>query len=461
VQTSAKLTVLVWLLIQSALIAYAQPYADPRSFGFDIPTGPVTSGGRTCVTTNDEQGRAVVARVHAQVGEHRIVMLPDGRLVARPPDDASTTDREFVPTTRKQLAEELAARFPGFTIKTSRHYVFVYNTSANFAQGTMRILETMLPGLRRFGETQGIAVHMPEVPLVAIMFRTEAEFRAYGQLPSGVVAYYDPATNHVVMYEESPLWRVQPELAIQQSISTIAHEGAHQILHNIGVQQRLSRWPMWLSEGLAEYLAPTTFGKELRWKGAGEVNDLRMFELEVYLKGRPSDVPDGQLVEHTVAAAGLTSTGYASAWALTHYLARSHKEGFKTQIQEVSRLQPLEVSGEMVPPGLIPNNLELFRRHFTSSPAKTEEGLAKHLKALPYRDPFAAWPHWVAYLEVPNGRTARREANLFHSPILADKWLEEALSSTTPTQRASAKTVVREYANRALAEQSARSFLAN
>ena len=46
----------------------------------------------------------------------------------------------------------------------------------------------------------------------------------------GVVAYYDVLTNRVVICEESELWKVKPELAMRQAISTIAHEGAHQIL---------------------------------------------------------------------------------------------------------------------------------------------------------------------------------------------------------------------------------------
>src|SRR6188472_4639005 len=160
------------------------------------------------------------------------------------------------------------------------------------------------------------------------MFRTETEFNRHRRMPAGVVAYYDPVTNRVFMYEQSRLAQVRPDLALGQAISTIAHEGVHQILHNIGVQQRLSMWPMWLSEGLAEYFAPTTAGERLKWKGSGQVNDLRMFELEQYIKSRAAEKPDGQMIEHTTQAARLTSTGYASAWALTHYLAKNKRAEF-------------------------------------------------------------------------------------------------------------------------------------
>ena len=96
-----------------------------------------------------------------------------------------------------------------------------------------------------------INTHDPEIPLVVIMFNTEAQFQAYSEgqrVPHGAVAYYNMVNNHIVLHEESRLFASSPELARGQLLSTIAHEGAHQILHNIGVQQRLSMWPMWLTE---------------------------------------------------------------------------------------------------------------------------------------------------------------------------------------------------------------------
>ena len=103
-------------------------------------------------------------------------------------------------------------------------------------------------------------------------------------MPAGVVAYYSNVSNHVVMYERGKLNQMLPLLADQQAAATIAHEGIHQILHSIGVQQRLAHWPIWISEGLAEYFAPTSTDERSRWKRVGKVNDMRMFELDRYLK---------------------------------------------------------------------------------------------------------------------------------------------------------------------------------
>jgi hypothetical protein len=120
------------------------------------------------------------------------------------------------------------------------------------------------------------------------MFRTEEEFHNYAPVPQGVVAYYDQITNRVVMFEQSDLVERVPEIAVKEAISTVAHEGTHQILHNIGVQQRLSRWPMWISEGLAEYFAPTSVDQRVRWKGAGQVHDRGCGSWSLSRRSRPT-----------------------------------------------------------------------------------------------------------------------------------------------------------------------------
>jgi hypothetical protein len=285
------------------------------------------------------------------------------------------------------------------------------------------------------------------------MFGTRKQFDSYRKMPKEVMAYYHVLTNQVVMCEESPLWQSNRQLALQQSISTIAHEGAHQILHNIGVQQRLSQWPMWLSEGLAEYYAPTTFGKNLRWKGAGHVNDMRMFELETYLRQRTSDAANGQLVEHTIAAARLTSTGYASAWSLTHFLARTQRERFHNYVRAMSKMGPLECCGEAVAPGIVPQNLAQFREFFADDMPAQEERLIKYLKSLPYHNPFSELPHFVATVEVPQEKRVRRETNLFPSQYQARKWASEIIASLPEAQRPLARQSIDKFPNRATAER--------
>jgi hypothetical protein len=318
----------------------------------------------------------------------------------------------------------------------------------------------MLPGLSEHCEkVQRLAVHDPAVPLVAVMFQDEESFRKHRRMPDGVVAYYHTLSNRVFMYEQSRLARVRPDLALKQAISTIAHEGAHQILHNIGVQQRLSAWPMWLSEGLAEYFAPTEVTDKLKWKGAGQLNDLRMFELEQYLKSKAADEPTGEMVLHTVVASRLTSTGYATAWALTHYLAKNRRPEFAALLRECSRLGPFEGAADAAGPGIVRGNREMFSKHFGEDYKGLESRLVLHLKKLPYTDPIHNRPHYVATLLAGDVRRPQRSAMTFHTPEQATRWLRESLAKVPSEQRAAAQSAVRPFPNREQAEAFATQWL--
>lgn len=424
----APLLATVGLLLASVPAARAQGptnLSDPRVFGFDISPGPINPGNGERVLTADLAGAPVIGKTYVKVGEARIVLLPDGYLVARKAGEADPTDRPFEPLTKEKVLERLTAEFPGFKIKQTKQYTYVFTTSDEFAFGTNKILESMLPGVKKWADGQKLATRDPELPLVIVMFKTEADFQRYRRMPDGVVAYYDPLSNRIAVYEDSPRLRGRRDLAIKQAISTIAHEGTHQILHNIGVQQRLSFWPMWLSEGLAEYLAPTEVTKNLNWKGAAKVNDLRMFELEQYVKAHAADEPKGDTVKNTVLGARLTSTGYATAWSLTHYLAAKKKGGFSKYLVEVAKTGPLQGAVEIAPPGIVPGNTKLFEQYFGEDYLAMEKELIQHLGRQKYTDPFAGMPHFLAMLTYSDGKKQKREAQTFHSPILADNWVRE------------------------------------
>jgi hypothetical protein len=446
------------LCLVRALFAQEAKPVDPRPFGVDLAPGEVRPGEDRVATTTDSDGKPAVCKLHVRVGEGALVLLPDGHLVPRKAGEFSPTDRPFEPISQDALAKRLEAEFPSFKIKATNHYLYVYTASEEFQLGTSRILESMFAGLKTFAAAQKLPTHEPATPLVVVMFKTEEEFQKYRRMPEGVVAYYHTLSNRVFLYEQSRLAQVRPDLAIQQSISTIAHEGAHQILHNIGVQQRLSFWPMWLGEGLAEYLAPTSTGARLKWKGPGEVNDLRMFELEQFLKSDAASKPDGELIEHTVLAGRLTSTGYATAWALTHYLAKQRRAEFGELLRECSKLGPLEGAIEVTPPGIVRDNRERFVRIFGDDLTDMESRLVLHLKKQPYTDPFKDLPHFVATLAL--GAAGRqRSANTFHSTQLAQKWLTDSLAKIPADQQAAAESAIRAFPNRLQAEAFATQWL--
>ncbi len=431
----------------AALAQQVLPQADPADFGLEVPQAPPKSGDGRVVQVRGPNDGPVVGRILVEVGDRLVVMLPNGRVASVSREEAAETDRPFVPATQDEMIAELTAgTFKDFQTRKTRRYVYVYNSSDAFYRATSRLLETMYPSLLAYCKRQKLDVHDPEVPLVVVMFRTEEEFDAYHEMGEGVVAYYNAVNNYIVMYEQSKMAEVAPELAVKQSISTIAHEGVHQILHNIGVQQRLSEWPMWISEGLAEYMAPTSTGDRARWKGVGLVNDLRMHSLVESLKQRPLGQSGGGLVRQTVESDQLDSTGYAAAWALTHYLTKRRPEQFFDYLREVSRIGPLE--GDEI------DGAGLFAKHFGPDFGAIENALTDYLKTLPYVDPIANQTHYVGVIETQ----LRRSWIVALSPASIRQWQQETVVQLTPQERATARFSIRAFANRALAERAARAL---
>lgn len=420
------------MLLLAAIPVSAQPVGkdlDLRSYGLNIPPGTVIASQGQNVKTLDEFGQKVVGKVHVTLGDYHVVLLPDGQLVGRPIADTQETEDAFRGADKDELGKALVMQtFGGFKVRQSGRYVYVYNTSEAFAQATTKILEKMAPGIISYMKNQDLEVHEPEVPLVVVMFRTEAEFQRYRQTPAGIVAYYHTLTNRVVMYEESRFAEIKPELAIKQKINTIAHEGVHQLLHNIGVQTRTSQWPMWFTEGIAEYLSPTSTDKYMRWKGAGTINDFRMFELEQFLKTTDSFTKSpGKWMTDVVTAYQLDSQGYASAWALTHYLAKLRSAQFKGYIQQLQELGPLDGGYRMSADGTIPRHLDLFTKHFELQPEELETRLVPYIQKLPYKDPFIEWPHVTVLMRFRGPRGVQMLGNVFHSNRVAEQWLSRTL----------------------------------
>jgi hypothetical protein len=160
-----------------------------------------------------------------------------------------------------------------------------------------------------------------------------------------------------------------------------------------------------------------------------------------------------------VLAARLSSTGYASAWSLVHFLAKNKRNEFQKYLQDVSRLGPLETAGEVQRPGIVRANRALFIKHFGEDTAELEGRLIAHLKRQPYLDPFKDLPHFVAVVQLSEGKKPKREVNTFHSRALATDWVNQMVEKADPGVRESSPPRIQQFPNRAAAEGFARQML--
>ncbi|MCM2373812.1 DUF1570 domain-containing protein [Aporhodopirellula aestuarii] len=419
----------------SAMPADAMPaQAADDSDGLRLTPGEITYSNGESILVRDEEGEEIVCRLHVSIGDTHVVMLPDGRLKSFPIEETRATEKPFVPMDMDSIEAKLLKdpKLAGFKTIRSRRFLYLYNSSELFIRSSRTILESMYPAVRKYFERSGIDVHEPELPLVVIAFATDDQFQEYRRMPKGVVAYYDAETNAAFIYERSDLSDHAPEIAVKNAISTIAHEGAHQILHNIGVQQRLSRWPLWLSEGLAEFYAPTSVQKGIRWSGLGSANQLRMMEISRdWEANQPRGT--GKTIQRITSSDELDSLDYAYAWGLIHMLSRRHQKELFACVLDCSRLRPLEgieqISDQVASPS------EVFTKHFGEDYPDIEQEMTKHLMGLNYVDPIKNQTH---YLVIYGGTVA-----LTSSP--------EAVKEMQ--RRSGGRSQVRTFPNRLMAEK--------
>ena len=436
-----------------------QPLANPEDLGLRIPRDrqAFEVQGRNVIVSSTElpevgdgvsgsvapgSGKPVVGKVYLEIGGMYVVTMPDGALRSVPKRTTTETDRPFEALDKDDLAAELKTQFKGFKTRATRHYISVYNTTDDFCKRKMAILETMYPMLLKYFRRQRLPVKDPDTRMVIVMFRTKKEFLRYRAMPESLLAYYNTVNNRVYMYQYSDVAKDAPLIAAMQSTSTIAHEGVHQILHNIGIQKRLSDWPIWISEGLAEYFAPTSTSRA-KWSGVGKPNDLRMRELFAYLREQ-AGLGNGSIVRRIVAAEALNSTEYAISWALTHYFATKRKSELFAYLRDVSELAPLE----------IPNDpTEQFIKHFGHDFAKIEREMLKHVRELPYSDPVANQPYFL--ITATNGK--RRMASITTS-LDHKKAKRDMMKRVPPQEQAKYRFFIRPFPNRLQAYQAMKLF---
>src|SRR5208337_3504098 len=220
----------------------------------------------------DELGQPVVARLHGQHEGTTALILPDGQLGI--PNMLVPTNEPFQPFTAEELLTRLQKGPLGdFQVHQTAHYLIFYQSSRAFAEAGGRWLEDLYRRLLDVFRKHEMAAHDTEFPLVAVIYRTERDFRASKRVDPEVQSVYEIYTNRIYFYETSEHDGNAPEVSALRKPQTVVHEGTHQVLQNIGVHPRLSAWPIWLVEGLAEYCSTPASPRKVRKADLGRPGD--------------------------------------------------------------------------------------------------------------------------------------------------------------------------------------------
>lgn len=309
----------------------------------------------------------------------------EGKLIAKTPSHVCIMDRfglmtaleikslksfkvvagSYSPVSSIGLQQSLKKELPpGYEVAASAHYVVMGRTGK--ADDYAKLFEEVYRQVDTFFSVRGFETHLPEMPMVAFVFGTQAEFKAYceAQDDQSMVkmrGYYSPKTNRVAMYEDpnqvikvtagisdqgllSPISEGLFASVTGQTADVIIHEGTHQVGFNVGIHSRLGTTPRWIVEGLATVLEPP--GIRSRGKaGKDKVNDERLswFQGDYSQRRKPGDL--AKMIATDDAFSGQTLDAYSLAWGVTYFLtenpARAGK--FAKYLKKVGDRNPLQV----------------------------------------------------------------------------------------------------------------------
>jgi hypothetical protein len=324
-----------------------------------------------------------------------------------------------------------------FKTRNSRHFLICYDTSDAFAAQRGSVLEKAYDAFMFYFTMQKLRPAFLEKRLVVILFKNRNDYLAYARATEGAdlswaAGYYSQRTNRTAFYDDTsgPAAegvekkieqakvqlrelnaqidqarqqgknalagalsrqreqlshnifqvnnRVDNALGVMNTVKT-AHEAAHQLAFNTGIQKRRVDYPLWLCEGLA-----CSFELEDRTarRGPAVLNTGRIAVAKdaiLHDKLIPLDKfisePQPQVMDENTM-----SIFYAEGWALFHYLYKTNRSGLEQYLIAYNNL-PV---GRQIPNA---QRRKLFTDAFGDDIPNLERRFVNYLKDLPSKPP--------------------------------------------------------------------------
>jgi len=266
----------------------------------------------------------------------------DGQLYEFEPksaQDSRKTSRGFRGYTVAEMRNRLREEFNNsFEISTTSHFVVVHPRGEWSAWANR--LESLFRSFTHYMQVRGFKIQKTEVPLVAIVFRSQRDYYRYASakgtpLQPGTLGHYDPQSNRIFLFDASgnnSNWSANAE--------TIIHEATHQTAYNVGVHRRFAEQPRWLVEGLA-----MMFESRGVWDGRSvyqrddRINRGRLSDFRAYLKTRPSHVLANLIASDQVFRSN-PGAAYAEAWTLSFFLCETQPQAYSRYLARVAARKP-------------------------------------------------------------------------------------------------------------------------
>ena len=224
-----------------------------------------------------------------------------------------------------------------FEVSTTRHYLVVHPRGER-DQWANRF-EDLYNRFGHYFRVRGFALQEPQYPLVAVVFRDQAEYFRHAAasgtpMHPNTLGHYDPTSNRVFLFDETA---GKSKADWSENAVTIIHEATHQTAFNVGVHRRFAAEPRWLVEGLATmFEAPGVWSARYDHTQADRVNRGRLDGFRRYVAGRRQPGSLAMLLTTDDAFRSDPDGAYAEAWALSFYLCETQPQLYAAYLEKTA-----------------------------------------------------------------------------------------------------------------------------
>ena len=247
--------------------------------------------------------------------------------------EMAATDRKLSPEQeaeqerqRAQSRVRAVTRRPLLYLQ-SEQYQAVGDATEAFMKLTLNDCESLAREYLAHYQKQGFDVKRPGRRLTLVIFHDERPFLEFGRkFASGVSAFtwgfYSLPENWLVLFDIRNVPQVKKGTGLN-NVTTLAHEGTHQLTFNTGLLNRRGDAPKAMVEGLAGYSET----RPLRGPAVpGQMNNRQLDELPHLLR-REKWISATDLLTDDAATFGTTLDqsllAYAEGWLLVYYLMKT------------------------------------------------------------------------------------------------------------------------------------------
>lgn len=269
------------------------------------------------------------------------------RVLFRDVTSSRRLKKNFHPFTSLQAKTDLQRELgKSFEVITAGQ--FVVAAPQGKASSYARMLDVVSRSFSQYSSVRRLPVKGITYPLVVIIYPNQLEFSIAAR-ERGISAdrtlkgFYHPWTNKILMFEEQGHSEEASanKSASEATISTLIHEGIHQLAFNQGLHSRVGRNPRWVVEGLANMMEVNIDVHRSQKFTGSRINVERLSWFKNYLSKSRKEAIAEFIVEDEAYFRVNPLNANSQAWALTFYLAEEHPSAYAKYLKTVAERDPL------------------------------------------------------------------------------------------------------------------------